>query len=216
MSRSVNRNLRSRTIALAGLFQAVWLVRQTARGQLRDPDATRACIRSIFATDAASVTAVFGGIRSLSTGLEAMIAQLDAAAGGRDLELTGHVINLLSLARQLNRDRTMSEQIAAGLRQLARPADDADADDPALTGALATLYQQTISTLSPRVLVHGEQSLLENRATQNRLRSLLLAGIRAAVLWHQCGGSRWRLLVERGRMLACARSLLQEIRTGTG
>ena len=216
MKQDHNRTLRARTIALAGLFQAVWLVRQTAHGSPRDAEATRASMQSLFVTDAASVTAVFGGLRALRTGLEVLNDQLDGSAGRRDLELTGHVVSLLYLARQLLRDRTMSEHIAAGIQRLAVAGDEADLDDPARTAGLAALYEQTISTLSPRVMVRGEQSLLENRDTRNRIRSLLLAGIRAAVLWHQCGGSRWRLIVERRRMLECARTLLREIRFGAG
>jgi high frequency lysogenization protein len=210
----MNRDLRSRTIALAGLYQAAWLVRQTARGSTRDPQATHASMQSLFAIDAASVTAVFGGLRSLGTGLEVLSGQLDGTSGRRDLELTSHVISLLHLARQLLRDRTMAEHIATGIQRLADAGADADLDEPARIAALATLYEQTISTLSPRVMVHGEPSLLENAETRNRIRSLLLAGIRAAVLWHQCGGSRWRLIVERRRMLECVRTLLREIRFG--
>ena len=216
MSQGDNRTIRARTIALAGLFQAVWLVRQTASGSLRDADATCASMHSLFVTDAASAMAVFGNLRSLRTGLEVLGDQLDGTSGRRDLELTGHVISLMYLARQLLRDRTMSEHIAAGIRRLAVADDGADMDEPARTAGLAALYEQTISTLSPRVMVRGEQSLLENRDTRNRIRSLLLAGIRAAVLWHQCGGSRWRLMFGRRGTLQCAHTLLQEARQSPG
>jgi len=38
---------------------------------------------------------------------------------------------------------------------------------------------------------------------------LLLAGIRAALLWSQAGGTRWKLLFERGKMQREAEALLK-------
>jgi high frequency lysogenization protein len=39
----------------------------------------------------------------------------------------------------------------------------------------------------------------------------LLAGIRATLLWRQCGGSRWRLLLFRKKIQDEARFLLTQI-----
>ena len=73
---------------------------------------------------------------------------------------------------------------------------------------LAEVYQRNISTLSPRVMVTGEPLHLQNPDNQNRIRAVLLAGVRAAILWQQCGGNRWTLLFGRRRLVDAARSLL--------
>ena len=57
----------------------------------------------------------------------------------------------------------------------------------------------------------GNASNLENTATAARIRSVLLAGIRAAYLWYQCGGKRWHLLVFRKRMVGIARQMLKSL-----
>jgi high frequency lysogenization protein len=44
------------------------------------------------------------------------------------------------------------------------------------------------------------------------VRALLLAGMRAAVLWHQCGGSRLKLIIQRRPLLECAKGLLAAAR----
>ena len=62
---------------------------------------------------------------------------------------------------------------------------------------LSHLYQDTISTIGPKIIVSGEQLHLSNEANANKVRALLLAGIRSAVLWNQCGGSRWQFLFGR-------------------
>ena len=62
---------------------------------------------------------------------------------------------------------------------------------------LGQLYQDSISTLGPRIIVNGEQLYLNNEINANKIRALLLAGIRSAVLWRQCGGSRLQFLFGR-------------------
>jgi high frequency lysogenization protein len=75
---------------------------------------------------------------------------------------------------------------------------------------LASVYTDTISTLQPRIMVKGEESVLRNVDSQNMIRALLLAGMRATVLWKQCGGSRIRLIFQRRRILETCRLLLQQ------
>jgi high frequency lysogenization protein len=77
---------------------------------------------------------------------------------------------------------------------------------------LAGCYQQTISTLQPRIMVHGEASLLADPDNQQRIRTLLLAAIRAAVLWRQCGGGRLTLLLRRKALLQSLERLRAEAR----
>ena len=71
------------------------------------------------------------------------------------------------------------------------------------------IYTQTISTLKPRVLIQGDPECLQIPQNVNRIRSLLLAGIRAAMLWYQMGGSRWRLLFFYRRILTTTHKLLE-------
>ena len=44
----------------------------------------------------------------------------------------------------------------------------------------------------------------------NKIRSLLLAGIRSAMLWRQCGGKRWQILLGRKRMLSLSHKLTKQ------
>ena len=76
--------------------------------------------------------------------------------------------------------------------------------------ALADVYTETISTLQPRIMVKGEESVLRNSDSKSMIRALLLAGMRATVLWKQCGGSRTRLIFQRRKILGICRMLLQE------
>jgi high frequency lysogenization protein len=75
-------------------------------------------------------------------------------------------------------------------------------------GNLADTYKQTLSTLSFRIKVAGNPQILQNSHNANKVRALLLAGIRAAILWRQVGGRRWHLLFNRKRYIKDAQGLL--------
>jgi high frequency lysogenization protein len=212
MTATYNQTTRARAIALAGIFQAAALVRQTGQGKMRDEFATRASIASILKTDAASVEDVFGGIPSLRVGLETLATQLGGESRLRDMELTGYAITLMHLERKLARDKSMLDRLSSGIGQIGTPSRDLELRDPALVTELAELYRQTISTLTPRVMVHGDPGLLSGTGTRNMIRALLLAGIRSAVLWRQCGGNRWRLIFGRKGILESCAGLLSEAR----
>ncbi len=201
----------NRTIALAGLFQAVRLVQQTATGEARDELATNACINSIFNTDPDAVTDIFGDTAALRTGLEVLAKQLGNDNKQRDMTLTRYVITLLHLERKLSRKSAMLDEIGDGIARVREQADFFDLRHPTIIAGLADIYKRTISTLQPRIMVSGDQSVLANQDSKNMVRTLLLAAIRAAVLWRQCGGSRVKLIFQRKALLACCESLLREI-----
>ena len=197
-----------RALALAGIYQALLLVQQTGRGLYRDETATGTTIGSIFITDPPHTAAVFGGAIGVRAGLEQLVSQLENQAGARNLELTAYLVTLLHLERKLTRRRMMLETLASGISNISAATDHVL--DATVIEALAGLYQQTISTLTPRVMVQGEPVILANPETQHMIRALLLGALRAAVLWRQCGGTRLRLILERKALLAAARDLLRE------
>jgi high frequency lysogenization protein len=49
-------------------------------------------------------------------------------------------------------------------------------------------------------MVNGDPDYLAKPEIANKIRALLLAGIRSAILWKQCGGSRWKFLFYRKKI----------------
>jgi high frequency lysogenization protein len=207
-------NPRHLAIALAGLFQAVKLVQQTATGRYRDSAALNACLAGLFNTDPASVDTVFGGLAGIQSGLETTLDQITSQRSRRDLELTRYAITVLYLARKLAGKPPMLERIRAAIDNVRAQAESQGMEQPDVVAALADAYKQTVSTLRPQVLVNGNPGILGNPDNQNLIRALLLAGIRAAVLWRQCGGRRLTLLLRRKALQEALESLLNEVRTG--
>src|SRR5690348_13715987 len=91
-----------RVIALAGLFQALALVRALATRGSGDALCTRQSIASVFRVDADSAIDVYGGIGNLRLGLETLVAQLGEGSR-RDLVLTRMMVQVLRLERSLAR-----------------------------------------------------------------------------------------------------------------
>jgi high frequency lysogenization protein len=210
----VSRSFHDSVLALAGLFQSARLVQQLARDGRADADAFETSIRSILAIDAPNVGAVYGGARGVRLGLEQLRDKLAGQSTPTDVEMARYVVALLHLEGVLRRRPAMLDTIRDGIEtaqsQMKFFAASAPADGvhPMLVEKLAQLYGQTISTLTPRIMVSGEHGHLANPAIAARVRAALLAGIRSAVLWRQLGGHRWQLLFRRGRIARTAADLL--------
>lgn len=197
-----------RVIALAGVMQAIDLVRAIARrGQLNAED-FETCLSSLLKIDAASSAAVFGGLAELCTGLRLLEQQL---SNPRDMELTRYVVVLLSLERKLSRRSDLLQIIRTGIEDIIQNLPYFPVNHSNTLARLADLYLKSLSTLSPRIMVSGAPVHLNNPENANRIRALLLAGIRAAILWRQSGGSRLTLLLRRNALLRETRRLLASL-----
>lgn len=189
----------NQVIALAGLTQATVLVQQIATQGHADREAMAASIGSVLKIDAADVLDVYGGLGNLSLGLRHLQRQL-ATPDQVEPGLVRYASTLIFLERRLDRQPAMLERIAEGCRRAMGLAESAQVLDHEVIGILAEAYQATLSTLRPRVLVSGEPMYLQDTDNAQTIRALLLAGVRSVVLWRQCGGARWKLLLLRPRL----------------
>jgi len=210
----MNKTLTHQVIALAGLSQAVYLVQQIARSGAADRQDMEVCIASTLKVDSKDVLDVYGSLAGLRTGLEQLDRQLSEPRRV-DRELARYAATLIFLERRVMQTPEMVEAIGAAVRRAAAKAEAAGMVlDDEVFETLAEGYQQTISTLQPRVLISGEPRYLSDEHYARQIRALLLAGIRSVLLWRQCGGVRWKLLLSRSRMQREARRLLESIRRG--
>ena len=214
MTTTGNTAIHNRCISLAGMFQAAKLVQQTSRAEKRDAVATAACIRSLFVTDPDAVSDVYEEVDALQVGLETLQNQLSSSSAKRDLELTGYVITMMNQQRKLSRQGDLMRRIGTGIHDLQNRYETVTSENAEVIAGLADVYKNTISTLSPRIMVKGDENVLGNASSQNMIRALLLAGMRATVLWSQCGGNRIKLIFQRKAMLEqCSRMLRTGIQT---
>jgi high frequency lysogenization protein len=197
-----------RAIALAGVMQAIDLVRNIARRGQANADDAATCLASLLQIDAASSAAIYGGVARLRSGLRLLEQQLDHP---RDMELTRYAVALFGLERQLARRPELLAVIRAGVEDVIRNLPHFPVDHGNTLARFADLYLNSLSTLTPRIMVSGDPVHLNNPDNANRIRALLLAGARAAILWRQSGGSRLTLLLRRNPLLRETRRLLASL-----
>lgn len=212
----MENSTRNRTIALAALFQCVDGVIQLATKGTCDEDLFESCVNSILIDDAISAEALYGGLQYLKPGLSSMMYQLgssqtDPAGRAKQLDSTQYSINILALEKKLSRNPEVFQKLIDGIVQAQKQLEFFPATHTNMIARLAELYSTTISTLGPRIMIKGDQNYLTNTENAAKMRALLLAGIRAALLWNQAGGTRWKLLFERGKMQREADALLKRI-----
>jgi len=203
----MNHSLSERTLALAGIYQACRLVNNIACDGLADLSAQEVCIRSLLVTNPADTAAVYGGRNNIADtlriGLTTLIEQF-GQADKRDIELTRYVITIMALERKLMKQPAMLESLSIGIDKANAQTEYFSPSHENVIANLADLYVNTISTLPPRIIVKGEHGHLSNPANANRVRALLLAALRSAILWRQCGGTRWQLLFQRKSFITSA------------
>jgi high frequency lysogenization protein len=190
--------MKDRALALAGLLQAVQLVRQMAQTGQAESAPLAASIDSLFRFDAESPEAVFGGAANLRPGLERLVAQLEGGAG-RDAAVTRMAMTVLHLERKFIAHPRAPGVVHDALQEIARQHGHFGPAHPTVLARLGELYAREVSPVGPRVLVQG------NRAT-------LLAALRAAVLWRQLGGSYWDFLFGRRALVQAGRDWLDAAR----
>lgn len=196
----------SRVIALAGVLQGCRLVHEVATRGRADAASVEASLASVFRIDADSAAAVFGGLAGVRLGLETLLHQFEGAE--RNLALTRLVLGTLRLQKRLARNPRMQRALRDGIEAIQRQADHFGLAHPTVQARLADLYVETLSQLRPRVVVHGNPVQLSNPQAVAQIRALLLAAVRAAVLWRQVGGGQLRLLLRRREYAMLARGLL--------
>jgi high frequency lysogenization protein len=204
------RTQTNQVVALAGLTQCVHVVQQIAKRGQADEEQMRPCVASLLKLDADDVLDVYGGLHNVATGLRLLEKQL-----GRpdqvDPELARYSATLWFLERKLMKSGDKMSIITDGIRSVAERVSDSTLLDDEPLAELAEIYQKTISELRPRVVVMGEERYLRNTENASRIRTLLLAGIRSVVLWRQCGGSRWKILLSRGSFQRTVRWLMKDL-----
>ncbi|MDH5300068.1 MAG: high frequency lysogenization protein HflD [Gammaproteobacteria bacterium] len=201
---------RDQTLALAGMFQAGDLVRQVAReGNCVTNDFVTA-VNSILKTDAPTTEAVYGGPQGVKHGLELLAELYTPMNKQRDMEVTQYVLGIAHLEKKLHQHPDLLNKLTSGIERANSQAEMFSPTHENVIANLADIYSNTISTLTPRIIVNGEQGYLNDAGNAAKVRTLLLALMRSAVLWRQKGGRRWQFLFSRKKIMSTANELLRE------
>jgi high frequency lysogenization protein len=200
--------MKDRTLALSGVFQATELVRQAAWHGTWSGFAATACLQSLFILEAESTGEIYGGAQRVKLGLETLLAILQGES--RYADSLRYAVGLLQVEKKFRRSAALQQTVGRRLEEIARDGEELAQHerDDLQAGQISALYTDTISRLSPRIVVNGKPQYLKNQRTVDWVRTLLLAGLRSATLWHQLGGGRFELMFGRKTLIREAQALL--------
>jgi len=206
---------RDRTVALAGLYQVAHIVHSIATTGMANFNDYKACVGSVFCESPERTEDVFGGVAALHTGLTETYVQLGGVKAGskqpNNIELTRYVISLMVLERKIQKNPEVLKAIMDGAELAAGKQVHFGEMHENVIASLAHTYSQHISEITPRIIVKGAHGHLSNPSNANKIRALLLAGIRIAMLWRQVEGHRWQLFFRRGKYTEQCKAMLNEI-----
>jgi len=203
------KNLKNQAIALSGVAQAAALVQQLATAGTADTEAMEASIGSILKIDSDSVTDVYGGLSGLRLGIAQLNQQMISYKNVKP-DPARYAATLVFLENQLTKRNDLLKSIETAVYKAQAQAEHFGLLHENVLSNLADVYSRTISTLQPKIMVNGLPSHLSRPETADKIRACLLAGMRSVILWRQCGGRRWKLLLERKKIQEELERLLAE------
>lgn len=198
-----------RMIALGGVCLAAVCAQQLARrGEIQPAEHSDVMIHALLSMNPESTEAVFGDLESLKPALRLLRGQL-SGEGAKDVEQTRYVVGMLALERRLMNNQKALAELGRSLQQIERQQNDFAFEPSLIIENAGKLYMDVISPLGPRIQISGNPDYLRKVDVQYHIRTMLLAGIRSAVLWRQLGGKRRQVIFSRRRMVDAIDSLLK-------
>jgi high frequency lysogenization protein len=200
--------MKERTLALAGIFQATELVSQAANHGTWSGYAASSCLHSLFQLEADSTAEIYGGVARMKLGVETVLAVLQGDS--RQADSLRYAVGLLQIEKKFRRNRKFLEAVGRGLEDISLEGAELEQHEREDLQAheISRLYTDTVSKLTPRIVVSGRPQYLKNERTVDWVRTLLMAGLRSATLWTQLGGGRFELMFGRKKIIREAESLL--------
>ena len=188
----MNQN-QEQVIALAGLFQTMEAVDHIAQTGRCNEAVLETSVKSLFVENPDTALSVYGELADIKPGLQLLQRLLtDNSANNKQLSYVRYALAIVQLERRLskNSDMLLHENVFSGL---------------------ASIYSDTISTFSLRVHIAGQEQQLKIPLNADKIRSLLLVGIRSCILWRQVKGHRWHFIFKRKAIIRECEYLLSKI-----
>lgn len=192
-----NTLVTDQALALAGIAQAAVLVNQLAREGNADQQAMQCAIHSILALDAPDSESIFINRKYLHLGLKTVreAFERDTASSAETLR---YCASMLHLQKHLMKNNEMLDTLRKRIQQIQKQIDlHGNETASQVLSSIAALYSDTLSTFQFRVQVNGRPELLQQTGIADQIRTALLGGVRAAILWRQLGGSRLDFIFRR-------------------
>lgn len=194
-------------MALAAICQAAQMVQKVAQGKSVNSYELEMMLSSLIITDPSSPEDIYRSQADLREGYRLVVQQLDSGPE-KSVELVKYVGGLIQLERALNSKPQQLNLLGSKIDDIKRRLSHFEITDESVISGFADIYADVVSPLGQRIQVFGDPNLLQQKHIQNKIRALLLVGIRAAVLWRQMGGKRRQFILSKGKLVRTAKTMI--------
>jgi len=196
-------------IALAGLFQSMHAVEDISQKGMVDSSLVETAINSLFIINPESTLEVYGDVSKIKNGLTQITSLLGQNTTNKQMNAVRYALAIIHLEHKLSKQSSMLETLSKRLERAQNQAQHFGLLHENVISSIADIYSDTISTFKLRVQISGQERFLTIDHNAAKIRCLLLAGIRAAMLWRQLGGHRWHFIFKRQSILKQSKYLLK-------
>ena len=199
------KELKNETISLGAIYQASNEIKKIAwEGQI-NTKAIEPLIHSVYQTTSDDVEEIYINIKRLNTGLDFLRQQFVGDVFSKDAEVTRYFEAIGILVKNMKKKSDIINKLRDQLSDFTLDINEENLNEHATF--LSNLYLDTVSKISPRIIVNGDNKYLKENINASMIRALLLSAIRSYILWEQSGGSKFRIFVFRKRIAELAITL---------
>ena len=200
---------KNQCISMAAIIQAAHIADEIAVTGKYSEKHLKASANSIFSVDTSNLAKIYPDLSELKLGLQNLISIFNDGKTYTKSRVVRYTFAIIQLQLILEKDPNMLMQIHEKLRLELENEQATDTVESIFNSCFraAEIYSTTLSKLRFKIYITGDRELISQNNNEKIIRAMLLAGIRAAFLWHQFGGRRWKLFFQRRKMVEVARNL---------
>lgn len=161
-----------------------------------------AMVRSILVTQSDSLEDIYGKDLSLWRRGKFSLTGYLAQVNSLNSEEFYYFMSILKLAKKMLNNKNNMRNISDIVSTLQWDIHNRNTDFEGVLETLNTCYKDYISSLKFRIKVQIQRDMNFDVKQEARMRTILFAGLRSAVLWRQGGGTLPSLLFQREKILA--------------
>jgi len=207
----VKKTFYKEVIALAGIMQAAELVELLANTGSAPAESLEASLASILSTNPGTIEEIYNGqvnfMPGLSLGFKVLNNMLEQKKQPGNNRLR-YAVGLIHLQSKLQSNDALMDVLSSRIEQMDSKLQHFELTHERSLAGLASIYEDTLSTFRFRIQVTGNAMHLQNPVVVHKIRAVLLAGIRSAMLWRQVGGKRWHFFVYRKKLLETLQTIV--------
>jgi len=187
--------------ALAAVFQSAELVHRAASEGRFDHDDVHPLLEAVFEPSGKEVDLLYGRDGALKLGYQILNDFLNNQSKVPHY-IVQYVLGMIIVQKKLSKSQPLTTALDQALDISSRQYERMGLGHDSVISTLSDTYSESASRLKYRIQVTGDPAWLSQPQVAARVRTLLLAGVRAVTRWRQLGGSRFDFVLRRSKMKA--------------